>query len=507
MIIQGEEVKQKLLQGIDLVANTVKPTLGPQAKTVILQGNPPVVINDGVTITKYISSDDPYVQMGVQLVQNLASKAQEGSGDGTTTACILAQALCHRIMDSTGKITVHSFNRLMETIRDEMCNILDDLSQEVNDDEILDIATIASNNDSEMGKLISDALSKVGRDGVVTVEESKSHLTELVIREGMEIHEGYISHIMANSENGKVEFSNPLVFLSNCSFKNFGDVLPMLEFAAQEKRPLLIMCKGMKGSALNNLLMNVVNKTIECAVILAPNFGDAQVDELGDVQSLIGGRIFNEDMKADPTDFNGIDDFGTCQSITITKEKTTFVGAEGDASSRVLALKETLENVTGHDAARLKRRISRLNGGVATIRVGAASSIEMREKKERLDDALNATKAALEEGIVVGGGLSLARAANILKSNFTGHTHDLSWFVDALHEPIRTLISNSNATVSLDNLSPSENIGFNALIGDVCDLTSFGVYDPVKVTKNSFLAALSIANLFYSTDVAVLLEE
>jgi chaperonin GroEL len=252
--------------------------------------------------------------------------------------------------------------------------------------------------------------------------------------------------------------------------------------------------------------MNVVNKTIECAVILAPNFGDAQVDELGDVQSLIGGRIFNEDMKADPTDFNGIDDFGTCQSVTITKEKTTFVGAEGDVSSRVLALKETLENVTGHDAARLKRRISRLNGGVATIRIGAASSIEMREKKERLDDALNATKAALEEGIVVGGGLSLARAANILKSSFIFNT-DLSWFVDALHEPIRTLISNSNATVSLDNLSPSENIGFNALIGDVCDLTSFGVYDPVKVTKNSFLAALSIANLFYSTDVAVLLEE
>jgi chaperonin GroEL len=409
-------------------------------------------------------------------------------------------------MDSAGEITVHKFNRLMELIREEMCNILDNLSQEVNDDEILDIATIASNNDKEMGKLISNALAKVGRDGVVTVEESKSHLTELVIREGMEIHEGYISHIMANSENGKVEFSNPLVFLSNCSFKNFSDVLPMLEFAAQEKRPLLIMCKGMKGSALNNLLMNVVNKTIECAVILAPNFGDAQVDELGDVQSLIGGRIFNEDMKADPTDFNGIDDFGTCQSVTITKEKTTFVGAEGDVSSRVLALKETLENVTGHDAARLKRRISRLNGGVATIRIGAASSIEMREKKERLDDALNATKAALEEGIVVGGGLSLARAANILKSSFIFNT-DLSWFVDALHEPIRTLISNSNATVSLDNLSPSENIGFNALIGDVCDLTSFGVYDPVKVTKNSFLAALSIANLFYSTDVAVLLEE
>ena len=202
MIINGEEVKQKLLQGIDLVANTVKPTLGPQAKTVILQGNPPVVINDGVTITKYISHEDAYVQMGIQLVQNLASKAQEGSGDGTTTACILAQAICHRIMDSLGKMSIQEFNQQMEDAKEQIVHFLEQASYPVNDNGILDIATIAANNDSDMGQLIADALEKVGRDGVVTVEESKSHLTELVVREGMEIPEGYIYYAPKVSQPG-----------------------------------------------------------------------------------------------------------------------------------------------------------------------------------------------------------------------------------------------------------------------------------------------------------------
>jgi len=505
MIIEGKEVKEKLLQGIDLVANTVKPTLGPQAKTVILQGNPPVVINDGVTITKYISHEDPYVQMGVQLVQNLASKAQQGSGDGTTTACILAQALCHRIMDSVGNISVHDFNSIMETVRDNMCTILTEYSNEVDDGSIRDIATIASNNDSEMGQLITDALFKVGRDGIVTVEESKSHLTDLVVREGMEVPEGYISHLMAG-EDGKASFNNPLIFLSNMPFRNFNELLPMLEHAATCKRPLLILCKGMEGSSLNNLLMNIVNKTVDCAVILAPNFGDAQLDELGDIQSLVGGTVFNVGSKADPTNFDEFD-FGTCEQVTVTKEKTTFIGAEGDTTVRISTLKKTLQDMQGHDAARIKSRISRLNGGIATIRVGAASSIEMREKKERLDDALNATKAALEEGIVVGGGLSLAKASLQVSKN--NPDMDLVWFRDALHEPIRALISNSNLDVGskMQDILPFEGVGFNALTGKLSHLESDGVFDPVKVTKNSFLAAMSIANLFYSTDVAVLVEE
>ena len=227
MILNGEEVKQKLLEGINLVADTVKPTLGPQAKTVILQGNPPVIINDGVTITKHISSDDPYVQMGIQLVQNLASKAQEGSGDGTTTACILAQALCQN-MPVDDELKPHEFNLLIEFLKKEAIDYFDAISTKIENEDILNVATIAANNDAEMGKLIQEALNEVGRDGIVTVEESNNYQTNLVIREGMEITEGYLSHLMCNTDSGKVEFNDPLIFMSNIPFRNFKYIIPLL---------------------------------------------------------------------------------------------------------------------------------------------------------------------------------------------------------------------------------------------------------------------------------------
>jgi len=504
MIIQGNEVKEKLLQGINLVADTVKPTLGPQAKTVILQGNPPVVINDGVTITKYISHEDPYVQMGVQLVQNLASKAQDSSGDGTTTACILAQAFCNGIHNMEEEISVHEFNTLMETLRGEVINYLDSIATDVDDDFILNVATIAANNDKQLGSLIQSALDKVGRDGIVTVEESNNYETSLVLREGMEIPEGYLSHLMCNTDSGKVEYTNPLVFLSNIPFRQFKDIIPLLEFSSAQSRPLIILCKGMESSALTNLTMNLINKTVECSVVLAPNFGDAQIDELGDIQSLIGGKVFNYESKDDSTTFvQG--DLGTCSKIIITKENTTFIGGEGDTAGKIASLRKTVKDMKGHDAARIKSRIARLKGGVATIKVGASSSIEMREKKERLDDALNATKAALEEGIVIGGGNAYLRAIleipNLPK-----------WFAKAMTKPSIVLMNNGGYVNDkrinpLFHVSDDPNWGYNALTNEYGDLEEAGVFDPVKVTKNSFLAAMSIAALFYSTDVAVLLEE
>ena len=498
MIINGKEVKEKLLQGINLVANTVKPTLGPQAKTVILQGNPPIIINDGVTITKYISHNDPYVQMGVQLVQNLASKAQDSSGDGTTTACILAQAFCNNLFNYPPKESVHRFNDRMEKLKDYAIRYLDSISLEIDDDNIKNVATIASNNDENLGELIQSALDKVGRDGVVTVEESNNYQTQLILREGMEIQEGYLSHLMCNTENGRVELNNPVIFMSNMGLRQFKDIMPLLEYSASQSRPLLIMCKGMDGSALNNLLMNVMNKTIECAVILAPNFGDAQIDELADIQSLVGGKVFIDETRDDSKLFTE-SDLGTCAKVVITKETTTFVGGEGDTKARITSLKEQAEELKGHELARLKSRVARLKGGVATIKVGASSSIEMREKKERLDDALHATKAALEEGIVVGGGNAYWR--------FSLENPSLPrWFRDALLEPMKTLMRNGGVD---DTVPQYEHIddGFNALTGKFGNLAEAGVYDPVKVAKNSFLAAMSIAQLFYSTEVAVLVEE
>jgi chaperonin GroEL len=494
MIINGEEVKQKLLQGINLVADTVQPTLGPQAKTVILQNDPPVVINDGVTITKYISHEDPYVQMGVQLVQNLASKAQEGSGDGTTTACILARTLCKQIAELP-EMNAHQFYETLDTLKVKMLEGLDELAIKIEDDDILNVATIAANNDPNLGALIQAGIEEVGREGALTVEESKTHITELVVREGMQIPEGYISHLMANQPNGKTVFENPLVFMSNMKFRNFKDIIGLLEYAANQSRPLVIFCKGMDGSALNNLLANIINKTVECAVVLAPNFGDQQLDELSDIQCLMGGKVFTEESKDSASQFVK-SDLGECERVIISKERTILVGGEGETYSRINYLKEQVKSMEGFEAARFKSRIIRLRGKVATIKVGASSSIEMLEKKERLDDALNATKAALEEGIVVGGGRALMEVARRIDAP--------DWFMDAMTAPYKTLFENSNLSVVPPEEYP---MGFNALTGKMADLEKEGVFDPVKVAKNSLLAAMSIAQLFYSTEVAVLVEE
>jgi len=500
MIIQGKEVKEKLLQGIDLVANTVKPTLGPQAKTVILQNNPPVIINDGVTITKYISHEDPYVQMGIQMVQNLASQAQDKSGDGTTTACILAQALCHALMDFDD-VSTHAMNNALSSLREEVLHELGNRTIQVKDTDILNVATIAANNDKYLGGLIQEALNMVGRDGIVTVEESKNYNTQMVHREGMEISEGYMSHLMCNTENGKVEFENPVIFLSNLSLRKFSDIMPLLEYSATNNQPLIIFCKGMDGSALNNLIMNLVNKTVQCAVVMSPNFGDAQLDELADIKTLIGGEVFVDESKDDPKVFTATD-LGTCSKVVITKETTTIIGGEGKTKERIDSLKETAKALKGHELARVKSRIARLNGGIATIQIGASSTMEMRETKERLDDALNATKAALESGIVLGGGMTLYDIAT------NGEMPE--WFNATLLQPLQVLKENGgyNDVEDLDKLrEDNKNIGYNALTNGYTDLHIAGVYDPVKVTKNSFLAAMSIASLFYSTEVAVLVEE
>lgn len=496
MILHGNEVKKKLLEGINLVADTVSPTLGPQARTVILQGEPPIIINDGVTITKYIRSEDPYVQLGVQMVQNLASKAQDSSGDGTTTACVIARALCNEIA-GLETFNIHKLRLQLEEAQAVILQDLNDKSVPIQDDNILNIATIAANNDTSLGTLIQEAINSVGREGIVTVEEGKSHRTELITREGVRLDEGYISHLMAD-EDGKCTLENPLIFLSNLKIKAFQDLLPMLEIASAKGRPLLIVSKGIEGSALANLMMNIMNKTIQCAAILAPNFGDAQLDELQDTSTLVGGKVFNDESRDDPK-LISFEEFGQSEKVIVGKEYTTIIGGEGDTSQKITQLREIAEDMEGFDLARIKSRIARLSGGVATIRVGAGSQLEMREKKERLDDALNATKAALSEGIVLGGGMTLHDARSALGDSL-GHRIVRS----ALIAPVATLIHNSGGVFDSEALKTK---GYNALTCDYGDLSSAGVFDPVKVTKNSFVAAMSIASLFLTTDVAVLMGE
>tara|TARA_R110000744_G_scaffold113275_5_gene212281 strand:+ start:46 stop:1545 length:1500 start_codon:yes stop_codon:yes gene_type:complete len=498
MIIHGKEVKEKLLQGINLVADTVKPTLGPQAKTVILQGNPPVIINDGVTITKYISHPDPYVSLGVKMVQNLAMQAQQNAGDGTTTACIIAQALCNGLA-KLDTADLHHLRLEMESIRNTVLNSLALQAIEVTDETIVDVATIASNNDYKMGQLIAEVLSKVGKDGVITVEEGNQLETSYEVKEGLEVDEGYFSHLMATDPSGVCELNNPLVLVTNKNISNFSDLLPVLELASSKGKPLLVFCKSIQGPALNNTIMNIVDGRIQACVVTAPNFGDAQLDELGDIVSLLGGKVFSDENNSDITTAS-LEDLGTCEKAIITSSNTTLVGGEGDVSDKISSLKSRYEELeTKYDKMRVKKRLSRLQGGVAVITVGAGSSMEMRETKERLDDALNATKAALQEGIVLGAGRALWDASKDL--DIDGNVELNRIVIDALKTP-HSIISGDVPLLQL-----KDNQGWNAVTGQYVDLLKEGIIDPVKVTRSSFSVAMSIAMLFLTTEVAVLLPE
>lgn len=499
MILFGDAVKQKLMEGINLVADTVKPTLGPQAKTVILQGNPPVVINDGVTITKYVNSDDPFIQMGIQLVQDIASKAQDTSGDGTTTACVLAQALCNNILELEELYNLHQLKLELLTASMKVTRFLKEKATEIDEDNVYDIAMIASNNDSAMASIISEAVKTVGKEGIVALEESKSNKTYLEVKEGIELDEGYLSHLMANTENGETVFENPLIFMSNLSIRNFQDILPVLEISSAQSRPLLIMCKGMEGSALNNLIANVMANTIQCAAILAPNFGDAQIDELGDICSLVGGKVLTAESKDDPQ-LVSLTELGSCSKVMVSKEKTILIGGEGNTDDKIAQLRGTIEEAKGMDRARLKRRLARLAGGVAVIHVGAGSTVELRETKERLDDALNATKSALKGGIIIGGGMSLYNARKALDLEVTG-----DYLVyKSLTAPFMTLVNNAGLDLQRYTIDTEYDAGIDMVSGVLVNLRENGIFDPLLVTLGSFDAAMSIANLFLTTDVAVL---
>jgi chaperonin GroEL len=508
MIKFGDEVKQKLLQGINLVADTVRPTLGPQARTAILQGNPPIVINDGVTIAKHVSHDDPYIQMGVQLVQSLALKAQSKAGDGTTTACVLAQALCNHIM-ALNISNIHRFKEELETTRDAMLEVLDELAIPVEGvEKILEVATIAANNDPVLGQLIADVFSFVGKDGVISVEEGHGLTTEYELKQGLELENGYLSHLFANQDNGECVLEKPLILTTNKAIINFADLLPALEYASSQSSPLLIICSDLQGSALSNVLANVVQGRIQVGVCRAPNHGDARLDELKDVISVVGGKLFSNEAK-DDLKIVDASCFGSCDKVVLNQVDTTIVGGGGDVDAiqdRVDSLTE-LYKIANNDwiRERLTTRIARLKGGVAVIRVGGGSSVELRETKERLDDALNATKAALQEGVIVGGGLGLL----VAWAELNRRDMDLNpLYSDVFMTPIDVLIKNADGRSHLwDRIEPDSVIGFNAKSRKIENLWEAGVIDPVKVTKSSLSAAFSIALMFLTTEVAVLLEE
>tara|TARA_R100001163_G_scaffold64991_1_gene60659 strand:- start:582 stop:2150 length:1569 start_codon:yes stop_codon:yes gene_type:complete len=505
-VLFNDEAKEKILAGVNLVADAVKPTLGPQAKTVVLQTYPkPTVINDGVTIAKFVSSDDPFIQMGIELIQNVASEAQSNTGDGTTTACVLAQALCDYFNQETIE-NLAEFRKSILEYTDAICAVLDTMAEPVdNQEKIEQIATIASNNDEELGGLISEVISLAGEECVISVQEGTTNETSIEIVNGYEIDRGMVSHTMINQDDGSCVLDNPYILMTNEDIKNFQDILPYLEHCNTHKRPLLIMARDVTGSALANIIVNILRKTIDCCIIKAPSFGDAMIDEMNDISSIVGGKVIDVDSGED---ISKNDDLvlGMASKAIINKDRTIITVDGNDetdkrVSDRAIALEIKFNSTDDkYLASRLKKRIAKLRGGIARITVGAPTEIELKEKKERLDDALNATQAAREQGYVVGGGKALIDASTQMEEN------DFNVLMCKIfHEPYFQIAKNAGVDLTYSDVSNMYGVGFDALkIENDVNLLERGIIDPVKVTKSSFRSAVSIALMVLTTEVAII---
>ena len=518
-MLYGEDARRKLLEGIDAVANAVKVTLGPAARTVVLEKSwgSPTIINDGVTIAKDIELSDPFANMGAKLVQEVASKTQDNAGDGTSTASILAQALCHTGLRNVtaGASPVELKAGFDEAIL-AVVEYLKEMAVPVEESSTIhQVATIAANNDSDIGELIAQAVEAVGQDGVITVEEAKSAETDLKVVEGMEVDKGYISpYFITDRERKEAVLENPMILITDQTINSAQDLLPSLEASMQQKRPLLIIAKDIEGEALATLVLNVASKIVKAAAIKAPGFGDEQGEILEDIAILTGAQVLAKDRSAD-VKAQGPMSLGGAEKVILGKNKTTFVGGEGESSAieeRVSLLRSQEKTATSNwDSEKMQKRIGKMTGGVAVLRIGAATETEMKEKKARVDDALNATRAAMAEGVVVGGGVALLRARSVLDELKLSSSGDRAIGVgavyDALSAPLRQISENAGQEGSvvvnniLSNDSPS--YGYNARTNEYVDMLQAGVIDPVKVTRNALQSAGSIGGLVLTTETLV----
>ncbi len=518
-IVYGEEAREKLLEGIDTVANAVKVTLGPAARTVVLEKSwgSPSIINDGVTIAKDIELGDPFANMGAKLIQEVASKTQDNAGDGTSTASILAQSLCHHGLKNmeSGSSPVElkaGFDLAIETVVDT----LKDRSVPVETGEtIKQVATIASNNDEEIGSLIAEAVDAVGREGVITVEEAKSIETSLNVVEGMEFNKGYMSpYMITDREKREAVHESPLILLTDHTINSAQDLLPSLEASVQQKRPLLIVAKDIEGEALATLVLNVVSKVVKAVAVKAPGFGDEISEQLEDIAVLTGAKPLFKDQGAD-LKAQGPTSLGSADRIIVAKNKTTVVGGGGDKK----ATEERAELLRGQaklstskwDREKIEKRVGKLTGGVAVLKIGAATETEVKETKARVDDALNATRAAMAEGVVAGGGVTLLRAREVLKGLAESAEGDraigINLVYDALAAPTRQISANAGAdgddVISKILSNDDENYGYNARSGEYVNMVETGIIDPAKVTRNALESAGSIAGLVLTTETLI----
>jgi chaperonin GroEL len=514
-LIYDAEAREKLRAGVDKLANAVRITLGPKGRNVVLDKKfgSPAVTNDGVTIAKEIDLDDPYENMGAQMVKEVATKTQDVAGDGTTTAIILAQAIIREgIKNVTSGANPMYLKKGIQKAVDAIVEELKSKSKKVKDEEIGNVATISANNDPEIGKLIADAFAKVGKDGVITVEEARGMETTLDVVEGMQFDRGYLSpYFVTNAERMEVVLEDAVILIHDKKISSMKDLLPILEKVAQMGRPMLIIAEDIEGEALATLVVNKLRGTLQVCAVKAPGFGDRRKAMLEDVATLTNGRVIAEEAGFKLENAT-LADLGKAKRITIDKDNTTIVEGAGkvaDIKARVAQIRRQIEETTSeYDREKLQERLAKLAGGVAVINVGAATEVEMKEKKARVEDAKEATRAAMEEGINTGGGIALLRAAKSLEK--VKETGDAAIGVEilrrALESPLRQIAVNAGAEGSLiveHVLKQAENIGYNAASGEYVDMFKAGIVDPTKVTRTALQNAASVASMLLTTECVV----
>jgi chaperonin GroEL len=526
-ITQGEESRGAILRGVNQLADTVKITLGPKGRNVVLDKKygSPTITKDGVTVAKEIELEDPMENMGAQMVREVASKTSDVAGDGTTTATVLAQAIFREgVKTVAAGANPMALKRGIDKAVERATKEIKKMSKPVTGDMIAQVGTISANGDHAIGELIAEAMQKVGKDGVITVEESKTMETALEVVEGMQFDRGYLSpYFVTDTERMEAVLENPAILLSEKKISSLRDMLPILEQAAKLGKSILIIAEDVEGEALATLVVNKLRGTITVAAVKAPGFGDRRKAMLEDIAVLTGGKVISDDLGIKLENAK-IEDLGSARRVTLDKETTTIIDGAGDAKdlhARVKTLRAQIEDTSSdYDREKLQERLAKLVGGVAIIRVGAATETELKEKKARVEDAMNATRAAVEEGIVPGGGVVLIRAAKTLEKFklFDGNNEDepagdpdeqigVRIVRRALEEPLRQIVANAGkegaVIVEKVQAEKNPNVGYNAETETFEDLVAAGVIDPAKVTRCALQNAASIAGMMLTTEALI----
>ena len=513
----GDDARQKMFSGVNILANAVRVTLGPKGRNVVLDKSfgAPTVTKDGVSVAKEIELDDKFENMGAQMVKEVASQTSDIAGDGTTTATVLAQAVLREGLKSVAAgMNPMDLKRGIDKATIAITDQLQKLSKPcVDDTSIAQVGSISANSDQEVGEIISEAMKTVGKEGVITVEEGSGLSNELDVVEGMQFDRGYLSPYFINkAENQTVELEAPLILLHDKKISNIRDLLPILEGVAKASRPLLIIAEDIEGEALATLVVNNIRGIVKVAAVKAPGFGDRRKAMLEDIAILTGGKVISEEVGLS-LEKTTIEDLGDAKKVQINKENTTIIDGAGSANEikgRVSTINNEIEESSSdYDKEKLQERVAKLSGGVAVIKVGAATEIEMKEKKARVEDALHATRAAVEEGVVPGGGVAFIRALDGI-SELTGDNDDQNVGINilrkAIEEPFRQIVSNAggDASVVLNAVAEGEgNFGYNAATGEYGDMIESGILDPTKVTRYALQNAASVSGLLLTTEAMV----